>query len=149
MGTLNYQRTNGDEVVEFYYPANVEWSCNDCGNCCSDIDRRTRMILLLPEDIQRIEKIGKTDFYEDWDEGNFTGIMCKKDGVCVFYTGEGCKIYDERALLCRMYPFWLEKQGSVFVFGIDNDCSGVGRGEHLDETFFAKLLLMALKTMDY
>ena len=84
-GTLTYHRANGDEIVEFYYPADAEWSCTDCGDCCGDLDGHTRMILLLPEDIQRIEKTGETDFYEAWNEGSFTDIMCKKDGKCVFW----------------------------------------------------------------
>jgi Fe-S-cluster containining protein len=147
-GTLDYCRGGRDEVIEFYYPADVEWSCIDCGACCGDVDGRTRMILLLPEDIERIEEKGETDFYEEWDEGSLTGIMCKKDGKCVFYTGEGCRIYEKRALLCRMYPFWLEKQEDFFVFGIDHECPG-RESKPLGEEFFAQLLEMALKAMDY
>ena len=147
-GTLAYHRQGVDEVIEFYYPADVEWSCIDCGDCCGDVDDRIRMILLLPEDIERIEETGKKGFYEEWDEGSFTSIMRKKDGKCIFYTGEGCSIYDERALLCRMYPFWLEKQDDIFVFGIDHECPGK-KGESLGEDFFAGLLDMALRAMDY
>lgn len=147
-GNLEYQRRDEVMEIEFYYPADVEWSCIDCGDCCGDMDNRTRMILLLPEDIERIEDAGETGFYEAWDEGSFTGIMCKNDGKCVFYNGKGCRIYDERALLCRMYPFWLEKQDEFFVFGIDHECQGRS-GEPLGEEFFAGLLEMALHAMDY
>jgi len=107
------------------------------------------MIRLLSNDITRIEETGAEDFYEEWDEGSFTGIMCKKDGKCVFYSGDGCRIYENRALLCRMYPFWLEKQDDYFLFGIDNECRGAMKGELLDEEFFAELLKMALRAMDY
>ena len=107
------------------------------------------MILLLPEDILRIEETGANGFYEEWDEGNFTGLMCKEDGKCVFHTPKGCRIYDHRALLCRMYPFWLEKQGEFFVFGVDHECRGNGSGDSLDEEFYAGLLSMALNAMHY
>ena len=149
-GTLDYPRGKDSEVVEFYYPAGVDWACTGCGDCCGDIDNRERMIRLLPEDIERIEKTGATDFYEELVEGSFIGLICKKDdGKCVFYTGEHCSIYDNRALLCRMYPFWLEKQNDFFLFGIDQDCPGKGKGKFLNEDYFAKLLLMALRAMDY
>lgn len=147
-GTLLYDRGGSVEEIEFYYPADVGWTCNDCGDCCGDMDNHSRMILLLPEDIERIEETDEKGFYEDWDEGSFTGLMCKKDGKCIFYTDEGCRIYDHRALLCRMYPFWLEKQDEFFVFGIDHECPGRG-GEPLDEEFFSGLLEMALRAMDY
>ena len=147
-GTLDYPRGEGYEVVEFYYPSGVEWACIGCGDCCGDVDQRERLIRLLPEDITCIMETGAEDFCEEWDEGSFTGIMCKKDGKCVFYKGQ-CSIYEHRALLCRMYPFWLEKQADFFIFGIDHECPGAGKGEYLDEDFFAQLLLMALKAMDY
>jgi Fe-S-cluster containining protein len=148
-GTLEYPRGNNVEIVEFYYPADAQWSCINCGDCCGDVDQRTRMILLLPEDVERIEETGATDFYEPWGEGSFTGLMCKRDGKCVFYKGDGCRIYAHRALLCRMYPFWLEKQDDFFLFGIDHECQGADKGKTLDEDFYAELLLMALKAMDY
>ena len=148
-GTLDYQRGRTVEVLEFYYPADISWTCIGCGDCCGDLDNRTRMIRLLPGDITRIEENGSEGFYEDWDEGSFTGIMCKKDGKCVFYSGDGCRIYENRALLCRIYPFWLEKQNDYFLFGIDNECQGAMKGEPLEEDFFAELLKMALDAMDY
>jgi Fe-S-cluster containining protein len=147
-GTLNYLRDEKHEAIEFYYP-NVSWSCIECGNCCGDLDDRSRMILLLPEDINRIESSGFKGFYEGWNERNFTGLMCKEDGKCVFYNRNRCSIYENRSLLCRMYPFWLEKHNEYFLFGIDNECPGSSEGEHLEEGFFADLLRKALDAMDY
>ena len=148
-GTLDYSRGDRVEVVEFYYPAEVSWSCINCGYCCGDLDNRTRMILLLPKDIKRIEETGAEEFYEEWDEGSFTGLMCKSEGKCAFYSGSGCRIYENRALLCRMYPFWLEKQNDYFLFGLDHECQGAGQGDALDEPFFRELLKLALDAMDY
>lgn len=148
-GTLEYPRGNDVEVVEFYYPADAKWSCINCGDCCGDIYQRTRMIKLLPKDIERIKETGATDFYELWGEGVFTGLMCKHDGKCVFYKDTGCSIYDHRALLCRMYPFWLEKQEEYFLFGIDHECQGYDKGKTLNEAFYAELLMIALRAMNY
>jgi uncharacterized protein len=146
---LEYYRDKTVEKIEFYYPANINWACEKCGLCCGDVDGRSRVILLLPSDIERIQGTGESGFFKDWDDLHFIGIMCKNDGKCVFYKNKECKIYTSRALLCRMYPFWLEKQEDVFVFGIDPDCSGIGKGRDLDEGFFRNLLDYALKAMDY
>jgi Fe-S-cluster containining protein len=149
MGHLSYTRGGVDEEIEFHYPSNVQWRCVRCGACCGDVGDRVRMIMLLDKDLDRIEATGENGFFEEWDEGSFSAIMKKVDGKCVFLTDEGCRIYDDRALLCRMYPFWLEKQGEMFVFGVDKDCPGNGHGDFLNEAFFRALLRMALESMDY
>jgi Fe-S-cluster containining protein len=149
-GTINYCLDNGSKVVEFYYPANIGWKCVKCGDCCGDVAQKTRMILLLPDDINRIEKTEEKNFYHEWDEGNFIGLMCKKEnGKCVFHTLEGCRIYENRALLCRMFPFWLEKKDETFVIEISHNCPGTNNEEYLEEAFFTKLLQMALRAMGY
>lgn len=149
LGFLTYDRGGETEEVEFFYPVNVNWSCVRCGACCGDMGDRVRMILLIDKDIARIEDVMDEDFFDDWDEGSFSGIMHKNEGKCVFLTGEGCRIYEERALLCRMYPFWLERRDDVFVFGVDGDCKGIGQGEKKGEDFFRDLLRVALGSMDY
>ena len=149
LGFITYEREDGSEEVEFYYPTMVKWSCIRCGACCGDVGKRERMIRLLYKDIQKIEEVTDEEFYEDWVEGSFEGLMLKIEGKCVFLNEEGCMIYENRALLCRMYPFWLERQGNIFVFGIDVDCPGQGHGDVLCESFFKRLLLMALDAMDY
>ncbi len=149
LGFLTYAREDGSEEIEFYYPANVTWSCTHCGACCGDVDKRERSIRLLYKDIQRIEEVTEGEFYERWEDGSFEGLMLKEDGKCLFLTDEGCRIYENRALLCRMYPFWLERQDDLFMFGIDADCPGRGEGDVLGEDFFRGLLTMALDSMDY
>ena len=149
MGHLYYSKDGVEEEIEFFYPSTVEWRCVQCGDCCGDLDDRVRMILLLEKDLNKIEDAGEHDFFEDWDEGLFSAIMKKSHGKCVFLTNEGCRIYDNRALLCRMFPFWLERKEDVFVFEVDIDCPGTGEGELLEEDFFKVLLKMALESMDY
>lgn len=149
LGYLTYEREDGSEEVEFYYPSNVHWSCIRCGACCGDVEKRERMIKLLYKDIQRIEEVTDEEFYERVEDGSFEGLMLKNNRKCMFLNEDGCRIYDNRALLCRMYPFWLEKQDNLFVFGVDVDCPGQGDGDQLDESFFRELLQMALESMDY
>ncbi len=149
LGYLTYQRDSGSEEVEFYYPSGVNWGCVRCGACCGDVDKRQRMIRLLDKDMDRIDEVTDEDYCMDWDEGSFSGLMLKNDGKCIFLGDDGCRIYDNRALLCRMYPFWLERHEGLFVFGVDVDCPGQGKGELLGEDFFRDLLKMALEAMDY
>ena len=149
LGYLTYQRDSGSEEVEFYYPSGVNWGCVRCGACCGDVDKRQRMIRLLDKDMDRIDEVTDEDYCMDWDEGSFSGLMLKNDGKCIFLGEDGCRIYDNRALLCRMYPFWLERQEGLFVFGVDADCPGQGKGELLGEDFFRELLKVALEAMDY
>jgi len=149
LGHLSYTRDGVEKYIQFFYPSNAQWGCIQCSACCGDVGERVRMVMLLDKDLDRIEAAGETGFFDDWDEGSFSAIMKKVDGKCVFLTEDGCRIYDHRALLCRMYPFWLEKQGDMFVFGNDVDCPGNDQGESLDEEFFGALLRMALESMDY
>ncbi|MGL4607374.1 MAG: YkgJ family cysteine cluster protein [Eubacteriaceae bacterium] len=49
------------------------WNCDQCGECCRNLDQSA--------------------LYEDLDRG---------DGVCLFLKGNRCSIYKERPLLCRV-----------------------------------------------
>jgi Fe-S-cluster containining protein len=143
-GTL----THRGSLVEFYYPAGVRWSCMECGRCCRDVEGHDRKVLLLDHDIRRIMEAGCEGFYEATGEEPFTGVMAKVDGVCVFHTPHGCAIYEDRALLCRMYPFWVERQGDALIIHTDPECLGIGEGPELNEDFYRELLAYALTQMD-
>jgi len=144
LGTLDHS----GKIIEFYYPAGLTWDCIRCGRCCRDIEGWDRRVLLLEKDITRLEKQGEKDFFEPTDEGKFIAVMKKKDGRCVFLGENGCMVYEDRALLCRMYPFYVERQGDVYVIGVDMGCPGVGGGEGLAEEFFRELLGYALNQME-
>ena len=143
-GSLTY----GGRRVEFQYPAGVRWSCARCGRCCSDVEGHERRVLLLDGDITRIEAAGAEGFYEATGEKPFKGVMLKSGGACIFLTPHGCSIYEDRALLCRTYPFWVEWLDDAYVVHVDPECPGVGEGEELGEGFYRKLLGSALAEMD-
>jgi hypothetical protein len=65
------------------------------------------------------------------------GVYLKKEGYCIFYDGK-CRIYAERPIACRKYPFYIRLKGSkealfefdcerYFVY-IDKTCRGIGVG---------------------
>jgi Fe-S-cluster containining protein len=160
MGKKKGTMREGDEIVipygrgkistpsgeyEFYYPK-VRWGCKRCGACCRDASYRPRKVLLLPSDIVRLEKAGEREFrIEVKEEAPFVAEMKKAGGACIYLTKDGCRVYSHRALLCRTYPFWIEKDGRAFEIRFDARCIGFGHGGELREEFFRDLVLQALE----
>jgi Fe-S-cluster containining protein len=149
-GRLEYLKDGKKEEILFLYPMMAKWGCLRCGNCCRDVIGHERRILLTENDLKRIKDVtGLDDFFDETGEEPFKAIMKKKNGDCIFLREEECSIYDSRALLCRMYPFWIEKINDEFIIKIDEKCKGVEYGEVLDEEFFQRLLEYALLSMGY
>jgi Fe-S-cluster containining protein len=61
----------------------------------------------------------------EWDDrGRFHTLewrLQKEGGSCKFYKIGGCMIYEERPLLCKTHPFFLEKGALCF-----SECPGLG-----------------------
>ena len=149
-GTLVYKRDQEQREVEFYYPSDLEWDCTRCGACCQNSESRERRVLLLESDIHRFQEAGCIDFHERTvDEDPFIGVLRKNQEKCIFLDQSECKTYPNRALLCRMYPFWVEKNGESFIIKVDMECPGFGEGEKLGESFYLDLLSFALRSMKY
>jgi len=74
--------------------------------------------------------------------------MRKHEGRCIFLRGSGCSIYKARPLICRFYPFFLDrsKEGGLKI-GHDPACSGVGKGKVLSEKFFEGLAKLAKREL--
>ncbi|MBD3207082.1 hypothetical protein GF319_12170 [Candidatus Bathyarchaeota archaeon] len=145
LGNFEYK----GETIEFYYPADFVWSCEECGACCRDSTDRKRRILLTEKDINFIEQEEKDSFYEEIDEFPFKGEMKTEKGECIFLKGTKCEIYNRRALLCRTYPFWIERHEQIFMIRADPSCPGIGEGTEIGEVFFQNLLKFVLDYMDY
>ncbi|OGD55903.1 hypothetical protein A3K78_03450 [Candidatus Bathyarchaeota archaeon RBG_13_52_12] len=131
---------------EFYYPKGVRWGCKKCGACCRDASHRPRTVLLLPTDVKRLEEAGKKEFKVEVEgKEPFVAEMRKVGGACIYLTREGCHVYQDRAMLCRMYPFWVEREGRSLEVRVDTRCSGLGHGGELKEEFYRDLLIHALE----
>lgn len=139
---------HGGAEKEFYYPAGLSWMCRRCGRCCMDVEGWDRRVLLLRKDVARLEEAGERGFHAPAAQGRFVAVMRKRDGRCVFLGEDGCTVYGDRPLLCRMYPFYVERRGDVYIVGVDEGCPGVGGGGTLTETFFGGLLGYALDQME-
>jgi len=134
-----------EKTIEFLYPANLGWDCTRCGACCRDAGKRERRILLLETDITRLEgRHGSEEFVESiGGREPFVAEMKKIDGRCFFLSDDGCSVYDRRALLCRMYPFWVERSDDLLIIRADNVCPGTS-GKPLSEAFYSGLLRRAV-----
>lgn len=55
------------------------------------------------------------------------------DGRCAFFEASGCRIYDQRPLQCRTWPFWLQNLRSAAQWEkTRRACPGIGRGPVID-----------------
>jgi Fe-S-cluster containining protein len=139
----NKQRRE-DHII---YPQGVSWECTRCAKCCGDTSDHIRRIMLLgaeAENISRQTGAQITHFAEATDDSDsYTLVMRKKKGHCIFLKEGACRIYEVRPLVCRFYPVWLKQEGSSNIFGIDNSCSGFGRGKCLDREYYVSLLRLA------
>jgi uncharacterized protein len=140
--------------VNFTYPANIYFACNQCGICCGDTEQKTRHILLLDGEAKIISSqtsLGKTDFsIQIANEDLFKHEMKKtNDGKCVFLKENKCTIYLLRPLICRFYPFELkfDKGKKLHVFDFTLECPGIGQGKEFRKIDFQGLFDLAQERM--
>jgi len=135
------------EVRDFSYPVGVKFRCVRCARCCRDTEKRVRNILVNANDLKTIApRTGlKVEEFSDVvkGQGDFPRSIRKIKGRCVFLRGNVCRIYTDRPLICRFYPFFLERLADSFRFGFDADCLGIGEGREMTRDFFAGLLTLA------
>jgi len=98
-------------------------ACMRCGNCCTRFG-----VCVTPSDVRRLsEAMGKPplSFVSLLPEpprrerrepaiiidGKRSLLVLKRDArnVCCFYSANGCLVYGSRPMLCRTYPFRLER----------------------------------------
>lgn len=109
--------------------------CSDCPQgifCCVNPKNEDSFVPIGIEDAERISKKTGKKFSEFLDysklsekalescegdgwnseiikDGRVLRFKMAEDGKCVFLKNNQCSIYETRALLCRMYPFWYKK----------------------------------------
>lgn len=131
--------------MRFEYPRGVRFRCLRCALCCMDVGSRERRVLLLEAEARRISEttsIGIGEFaLEIVDGGPFRYIMRKENGRCAFLRDNLCSIYEVRPIICRFYPFKLERVwGRGLRFSYTEECPGIGKGPRLRRVYFEELL---------
>lgn len=135
--------------INFTYPSHVRFECSKCTLCCGDTGTKTRHILLLTKETDKISEVSlralETFACRIVGHEPYAYEMKKdKEGKCVFLSQNRCIIYAVRPLICRCYPFELKpgKNGS-HIFSSTSECPGLGSGEHLKEDYFNELFQLA------
>ena len=142
-GELGSQVHHG---IRLYYPRRILWACIHCAKCCCDAPNHDRQILLLQSEADEISKATEmmiTDFSEPSAHDIYALRMKKKAGKCIFLEGAKCRIYEKRPLVCRFYPMWLTQDNGTYVFGIADECPGIGKGRLFDGDHYVSLLKLA------
>lgn len=141
--------------MSFSYPVGIRFACSKCGLCCGDTDKKTRHILLLKKDAERIaahiQKPIETFATKNTGQAPYVFQMQKdpKTGKCLFLKENQCTIYLARPLICRFYPFELTvNPDGNYVFRETKECPAISspdttEGETLDAKFFRNLLNLA------
>ncbi|MBO8182554.1 MAG: YkgJ family cysteine cluster protein [Archaeoglobus sp.] len=121
------------------------WNCIRCGKCCEVLE-----VPVTHEEEKRLKKYGDVFIKSK------IGVYLRKDRHCIFYTGK-CRIYPERPIACRKYPFYIRYEGessAFFRFGdeeyyvyLDKNCSGIGMGFRIEKVI--ENLIAELKNVKY
>lgn len=136
--------------MTFHHPTALRFKCIKCGICCGDTTEKTRHILLLSEEAEKIAEATQQPIavfaVEISGKVPYTFEIRKtaKDGKCVFLADNRCSIYSLRPLICRFYPFELKpNEAKRHEFFCTDECPGVNKGKMLDEEYFRKLFQLA------
>lgn len=146
---LNEELSEAKKLTPTSLAARIEelgFSCLRCGECCRGEDNS---VLVFPREVRRIcaatglawlEVAGPPEEGEWGRDGSFHTLewRLKKDGEsCCFYQEGRCAIYMDRSLLCRTYPFYLDR-GEL----MHSECRGLGgRIEPGEAEKIAKVLI--------
>jgi Fe-S-cluster containining protein len=142
-----------EDSIRFKFPEDVRFECNRCALCCGDTETKTRMILLLKSEAERISRktLKKINEFAERIEGQepYVYLMGKTfDGKCVFLEDNLCVVYEMRPLICRFYPFKLDNAGNRnYVFTYTEECPGIGSGPQLKRRFFNTLFTEFMASM--
>lgn len=136
--------------MEFTYPVNIRFECNQCGLCCGDTKEKKRHILMIEseaEDISLKTGLSIKDFAEEITSSSPYVYKLRKprQGKCFFLENNQCTIYKYRPLICRFYPFELKfnQDKETYVFSYTLECPTIGMGKTLSAKDFEELFLLA------
>jgi hypothetical protein len=133
------QRERRRVTKEKWYRDGLEFTCTQCGNCCSgppgyvwvSREEERRIAEFLGGEGERLgpEQIRRAGFRQSLTE--------RPNGDCIFLRREGgrtmCSIYPVRPTQCRTWPFWSENLRSADAWEqAQKRCPGMGRGQHYD-----------------
>ena len=140
--------------MDFTYPTEIRFSCNGCGLCCGDTPEKTRHILLLRCEKEKIAKqtgMPENKFSKETKDKQPYCFEMKKTNVgkCIFLKNNKCTIYSLRPLICRFYPFQLtyDLNKEMHVFDFTTECTAINQGKPFSKKEFEQLFELARETL--
>jgi Fe-S-cluster containining protein len=134
------------EKKDFTHPVKVRFECNRCGLCCGDTEQKTRNILLLKSEAEKISSQTRqliADFAVEVERKQPYVYQMKKpsEGKCVFLINNHCSIYPLRPLICMFYPFELKfnEVKGTYEFSFTLECPAINQGKLYGTAEFKKL----------
>ena len=139
--------------MKFDYPKNMRFECERCALCCGDTKDRTRLILLLRIEAERISRktLKNVDDFAEKIEGfeSYVYRMRKtKNGKCIFLKDKLCSIYQMRPLICMFYPFELKVGSNKYIFAYTDECPAIGKGLKVTRSYFERLFKKFIELMN-
>ncbi|SFM41139.1 YkgJ family cysteine cluster protein [Methanolobus profundi] len=96
----------------------VGFECDFCARCCTR--QFNDHVFLLTDDALRMTEISSdvlepAPYYELCDQkGRFYvsgyALKAKEDGSCIFLKDKRCTIYEQRPMICSLYPYMLHRE---------------------------------------
>jgi len=143
-------------MVSFSCPKSFRFECIRCAICCMDTKTHVRHILLLQHEAEHVSNVSLRPLEEFAIEvaGHLPYVYemkkTPKDRRCVFLEDNSCRIYSIRPLVCRFYPFQLNRRkGQEYGFSAATECPGLGKGELLKRDFFESLFSQACEKFEW
>jgi Predicted Fe-S-cluster oxidoreductase len=110
-----YRKEQFIEVI-----SDVGFECDFCGKCCTQ--KFNSHVYLLSEDVKRVSaenpnSVRPSPYFDFCDQNGcfyVSGYSLKtkddEDGSCLFLENKRCLIYENRPLICRIYPYMIHRE---------------------------------------
>lgn len=123
-----------------FYACGLKFSCKRCSACCR---YESGHVFLSEKDVKllagrlKMDYNGFTKTFCRWipmDKGReLLSLKEKSNFDCVFWDS-GCKVYSDRPVQCRTFPFWQSVAGNRWAWETAaSGCPGMNSGEMHDE----------------
>ena len=120
---------------EPFYTCGLKFSCKRCSSCCR---YDSGFVFLSENDMEKLTaklKMERNSFLKtycrwvtNWEGREVLSLKEKPNKDCILWD-EGCTVYEERPLQCRVFPFWENIVASAQTWKIAaSGCPGINYG---------------------
>jgi len=124
------------KMNEPFYKSGLRFECTRCSKCCRHdpgyvfLSANDIVQLLEATQMKKDELIKKICRVIDINGFRRLSLREKDNFDCIFWEEDGCRVYENRPLQCRSYPFWSHCLESLQTWNnMSQECPGVNRGK--------------------